>query len=427
MKSLIALALAALCGVAHAEVITITPSGGGTGGGITGPGTTGLNNLVTWSSPTGASIADSGIAASQVALLNVSNNFTHTITVQSATQYTGFNVYNGTNQVAKLWGGVAGNDSGVLNLLSGGTLNISLNSGGNSYIYGNLGVGSTTVAYPLDVTGNIRTTTGLLINGSTVIDTIQSGNTSAQARTITFPNTGNATDTLALLAAGQTFSGANTFSGATTLSGSMLVSSTGTPATFSANGQVEINAGTTVPTFNGTYPSTLSIGGYLSSAPSVSGGGGAIYTTSGGMQLQSTAINFVGATGTLNNSMTFKGLSTIGLLNYTSSHIWDSATAPTWNAGFGGTTTVGTQNGTRAFQVTVPGSPSGSTGTVNLPAANTEWNCFANDKTNPATVVVAQTGWASTTAQFTAYSRTTGLAVTWTAGDVIEISCPGGL
>jgi hypothetical protein len=184
--------------------------------------------------------------------------------------------------------------------------------------------------------------------------------------------------------------------------------------------------GTTAPT-TGTNAGTLWIGGNYA-PPSLSTAGQALIsvTTAGGLNLQGNPyVTFYSANGTQQASQVGGQFQARAFGNLLTNRIFYSATAPTWNAGFGNTTTVGTQNGTTAFQVTIPASPSGSTGTVNLPSATTEWNCYANDKTNATTVVVAQTGWATNTATFTAFSRTTGAAVTWTTGDVIEMSCSG--
>ena len=234
----------------------------GTGGGITGPGTTTSGNLVTWNSTTGAAVADSGVAASNVPLLNAAlNNYSGIQKVSSTTQFSGFVVTNGTNAVVKLQGNGVSNDNGTMTLYNGGSIGVNFTASGNSYLAsGNsLGINNGSPSYPLDVTGNIRTTTGLLINGSTVIDTIQSGNTSAQARTITLPNTGNATDTLALLAGGQTFSGANTFSGTTTLSGTTQFSGNG-PSSGPAANTTWVQGGSTAPTL-GSNAGILAVGG----------------------------------------------------------------------------------------------------------------------------------------------------------------------
>ncbi len=384
-------------------------------GGISGPGTTVSNNLVIWNSSTGASIADSGIPYGNLALTTASNIFNQGQRVTSSNQYSGFTGNNGTNATFSLQGTSVTNDNGTLSLNNGGVNGIFLRASGGSYINNGSGLSIGMAAnpvYPLDVVGNIHTTTGLLINGTTVIDTIQSGNSSAQARTLSIPNTGNVTDAFALLGATNAFTGPNSFAGAGVASPAINTTS--------------LMGGTTAPT-TGTNAGTLWIGGNYA-APSLSTAGQALIsvTATGGLSLQGNPyVTFYSANGTQQAGLVGGLFEARAFGNLLTNREFYNATAPTWNAGFGGTTTVGTQNGTSAFQVTIPASPSGSTGTVNLPSATTEWNCYANDKTNATTVVVAQTGWAATTATFTAFSRTTGAAVTWTTGDVIEMSCSG--
>lgn len=101
-----------------------------------------------------------------------------------------------------------------------------------------------------------------------------------------------------------------------------------------------------------------------------------------------------------------------------------SSTAPTVS-GFGTSAAVVSHNGTCAFTVDVGTGGLASTGTVNLPAANVGWVCNAQDVTTPAMYITSQTGGTTTTATFTNYSRTTGLATAWTASDVLRVSCMG--
>ena len=102
-----------------------------------------------------------------------------------------------------------------------------------------------------------------------------------------------------------------------------------------------------------------------------------------------------------------------------------SSTAPTVS-GFCTSPSVPANNGTIAFTVNVGTSCTGiSTGTITLPAATTGWVCQAQDVTTPASFVIGQTGGTTTTATVTNYGRTTGLAVDWTASEVIRFSCSG--
>ena len=97
-----------------------------------------------------------------------------------------------------------------------------------------------------------------------------------------------------------------------------------------------------------------------------------------------------------------------------------SATAPTIASGFGTSPSISAANGTAAFTVTIGTGGSESTGVLTLPAASNGWVVMCVDITNAASFVTAQTAGTTTSATLTNYSRTTGLATAWTAGDVIR-------
>ena len=99
-----------------------------------------------------------------------------------------------------------------------------------------------------------------------------------------------------------------------------------------------------------------------------------------------------------------------------------SPIAPTIASACGGGSPSIVTNGTGSMAVTI-GTASGSTCVLTLPAAAHGWMCAAADVTTPASNLVQQTGSSTTGATFTNYVRTTGVAGTWTASDVIEISC----
>lgn len=83
-------------------------------------------------------------------------------------------------------------------------------------------------------------------------------------------------------------------------------------------------------------------------------------------------------------------------------------------------------NGSAAFTVDVGTSCTAiTTLVVTLPAVTTRHACNARNITNPATSAPSQSAGTTTTATFTNYSRTTGLAADWTAGDDILIDCTG--
>lgn len=96
-------------------------------------------------------------------------------------------------------------------------------------------------------------------------------------------------------------------------------------------------------------------------------------------------------------------------------HAFALNTAPTIVAGAGASVT--NNNGTVAFTINLGGAA--QTGTITLPAATAGWVCYMQDITTPASFVISQTGGTASTVTFTCYSRTTGLAINWTANDVM--------
>lgn len=100
-----------------------------------------------------------------------------------------------------------------------------------------------------------------------------------------------------------------------------------------------------------------------------------------------------------------------------------SSTAPSIASGFGTSPLVSTSNGTASFNITIGSGGTDSIGTINLPTASNGWNCFANDMTTPGVNATKQTASSATSATLTNYNTTTGIAVAWTAGDIIRIAC----
>ena len=100
-----------------------------------------------------------------------------------------------------------------------------------------------------------------------------------------------------------------------------------------------------------------------------------------------------------------------------------SAVVPAISSGFGTGDAISVTNGTAAFYDTVGSTPSTAL-TLTMPAAPHGWSCpSAVDVTTPA-IYVAQTGLGtSTSAVFTSYTRTTGVAGAPTASDKIVFSC----
>jgi hypothetical protein len=105
--------------------------------------------------------------------------------------------------------------------------------------------------------------------------------------------------------------------------------------------------------------------------------------------------------------------------------VYENAGNPTIASGFGTSPTILGNSGSALFSVTVGSSPGGA-GVITFPAtARAEWACSAQDLTSNSTIVVGQTATSTTTATFAAYSRTTGLASSFTAADVIQFICGG--
>ena len=98
------------------------------------------------------------------------------------------------------------------------------------------------------------------------------------------------------------------------------------------------------------------------------------------------------------------------------------STTPTVSSGFGTSPVITGQ--ASSFQINVGTGGSASTGVVALGlTAPHGWSCSANDVTTPASNNTVQTGSSTTTATFTNYVRTTGVAGAWTASDTVEVSC----
>lgn len=107
-----------------------------------------------------------------------------------------------------------------------------------------------------------------------------------------------------------------------------------------------------------------------------------------------------------------------------------SATAPSVAANGCGTTgaSIVTNNGTASFKVNV-GTTNGGTCTITMPAATTDWVCFATDITTISTTVsqtraVPTSGHLTTEITLSNYTDISG-AHAWVDSDVIEVSCQG--
>lgn len=107
------------------------------------------------------------------------------------------------------------------------------------------------------------------------------------------------------------------------------------------------------------------------------------------------------------------------------SRVYLPVTAPTVNTGFCTSPTI-THGTSSSFQMDVGSACAGSTGTILTGASSDNgWHCTVVNLTNGATEYTVQSGSSTSSATFTNYSRTTGLALNWTAGDDLSISCVG--
>lgn len=116
-------------------------------------------------------------------------------------------------------------------------------------------------------------------------------------------------------------------------------------------------------------------------------------------------------------------LASIGL---SSGHISHSATAPTIASGFGSSPSIPANNGTAAFTVNVGTGGVASSGVITMPTATTGWACTANPTGAPQAAAVTDSAPTSTTSiTLTNYTVSTGIALAWPAGTVLEVICVG--
>jgi hypothetical protein len=97
---------------------------------------------------------------------------------------------------------------------------------------------------------------------------------------------------------------------------------------------------------------------------------------------------------------------------------------PTISSGFGTSATVPNNSGPTSFSINVGTGGSASSGVIGLPAAQHGWACFISDGgTTPTGQTEISGPNTTTTVTVTNYSRTTGLAIAWTASEVLEAGC----
>jgi hypothetical protein len=99
---------------------------------------------------------------------------------------------------------------------------------------------------------------------------------------------------------------------------------------------------------------------------------------------------------------------------------------PTISSGFGTSPTVPSGTSSAVFTVNVGTGGTATSGVILFAtAAPTGWACSVTDQTNPGpnkTMVSAST---TTTATFSNYSQTTGIAAAWSASDILVAQCNG--
>ena len=246
------------------------------------------------------------------------------------------------------------------------------------------------------------------------------GNTvNAASGLLTYSIIGTSGATVPLLNAAATFSGA--------VSHTSTFIASGAGATSAAN-STSIMGGLVAPTM-GSNAGFLTIGGvYTLPTLTTTGQGTISLSASNGLQLQGdgssndVCLMSKSAACVVGVKTGAGGISLAGgLYNATTSKLFASGTAPTYGSGFGTSAALGAVNGTWKFDIAIT-TGTGATGIVNLPTASTDWNCFANSKSNPTTIRVWQTGFATNSATFAPYTAA-GVLSAWASPDTIAISC----
>lgn len=101
--------------------------------------------------------------------------------------------------------------------------------------------------------------------------------------------------------------------------------------------------------------------------------------------------------------------------------------APTVSSGFGTSPSIAANNGPVAFTVNVGTGGIATAGVIGLPTAPTGWNCWVSNITARAGARADQGTWqtASSTTSATVQNQTisSGVALAWTASDILRVSC----
>ena len=104
--------------------------------------------------------------------------------------------------------------------------------------------------------------------------------------------------------------------------------------------------------------------------------------------------------------------------------LMESAVAPTIASGFGTSPSIGVENGTAAFTVSVGTGGTASSGVITMPAAANGWACDITNNANQANAWTRRTSASTATSLAIAnYLVSTGALVGWGSGAVLIINC----
>ena len=190
--------------------------------------------------------------------------------------------------------------------------------------------------------------------------------------------------------------------------------------------KLTVGSGTTSLTVNGT----TAAGYFYLHSGSVSPGSANYSLVSNGSltYLNGLTSSNLSANNIVIVSATSAGAAVAGTLSSTgalsvAARVLASNTSPTIASGFGASPTVAAA-GTAAFKITV-GTGGAASGVLTFPTATTGWAVDGECQTNTATTQVVCVATSTTSVTVYAYSRTTGLASTFAAGEVIVLKSLG--
>jgi len=329
---------------------------------------------------------------------------------------------------------VAGGGAPSLDQVTGSAAQATATETGTGHEWTYAGVETASGTYPIVIQNTNSTNNSS--SGALIVNTVGTSTgqiplvvneTSASGNLIYLVNGGTVTNGVLSGGTGEFFVNAV---GNTTVNGSLQVNSTatvGTPLTVgttvgiftSANGGATYkctgtNCGTTVQA-SGTGTILIPVQGATAVGLTIKGAS----SQSGDLQ------DWENNTPTVLSGILSSGnLSTPGIVNFTNSaHLLYSGTAPT--IGTCGTgPSIPNNNGTAAFTVNVGTGGTATTCTVNMPAATTGWACFVAPNGAPqAAAEVFSAPTSTTLITLSNYTASTGVALAFTASEVLQVSC----